>query len=78
MREGKALKEEDVTYYDELKVRLDLVLTFTEQGELSCSRERYLTHICIRRLRTDIPIYRPARPPRDTNHKLMLAYILLD
>ncbi|KAF9446133.1 UDP-glucose 4-epimerase [Macrolepiota fuliginosa MF-IS2] len=29
--EGKALKGGDPTYYDELKVRLDLVLTFTEQ-----------------------------------------------
>ncbi|KXN88950.1 THO complex subunit 1 [Leucoagaricus sp. SymC.cos] len=29
--EGEALKREDSGYYDELKVRLDLVLTFTEQ-----------------------------------------------
>ncbi len=35
--EGKALKEGDVKYYDELKDRLDLVLTFTEHGELSYS-----------------------------------------
>ncbi|KAJ3575241.1 hypothetical protein NP233_g1220 [Leucocoprinus birnbaumii] len=30
MTEGEALKRDDSTYYDQLKVRLDLVLTFTE------------------------------------------------
>lgn len=33
MTEGEALKREDFSYYDQLKVRLDLVLTFTELGE---------------------------------------------
>jgi hypothetical protein len=32
MSEGEALKKEDSLYYDELQVRLDLVLTFTELG----------------------------------------------
>lgn len=32
MKEGKALSDPDTTYYDELEDRLELVLTFTEQG----------------------------------------------
>lgn len=32
MKEGKALSDPDTTYYDELGDRLELVLTFTEQG----------------------------------------------
>jgi THO complex subunit 1 len=32
MKEGKALGDPDTTYYDELEDRLELVLTFTEQG----------------------------------------------
>jgi hypothetical protein len=32
MKEGKALGDPETTYYDELKDRLELVLTFTEQG----------------------------------------------
>ncbi|KAH9171037.1 THO complex subunit 1 transcription elongation factor-domain-containing protein [Lactarius sanguifluus] len=31
MKEGKALRDPESTYYDELKERLELVLTFTEQ-----------------------------------------------
>jgi hypothetical protein len=34
MTEGTALKEDSASYYEQVKVRLDLVLTFTEQGEL--------------------------------------------
>lgn len=34
MTEGVALKEDSTSYYEQIKVRLDLVLTFTEQGEL--------------------------------------------
>ena len=32
MKEGKALSDPDTTYYDELEDKLELVLTFTEQG----------------------------------------------
>jgi len=32
MKEGSALSDPDTTYYDELEDRLELVLTFTEQG----------------------------------------------
>jgi THO complex subunit 1 len=32
MKEGNALNDPDTTYYDELEDRLELVLTFTEQG----------------------------------------------
>ena len=32
IKEGKALRDPESTYYDELKDRLELVLTFTEQG----------------------------------------------
>ncbi len=32
MKEGKALSDPDTTYYSELEDRLELVLTFTEQG----------------------------------------------
>jgi hypothetical protein len=32
MKEGRALRDPDTTYYDELEDRLELVLTFTEQG----------------------------------------------
>jgi hypothetical protein len=32
MKEGRALSDPDTTYYDELEDRLELVLTFTEQG----------------------------------------------
>ena len=32
MKEGPALSNPDTTYYDELEDRLELVLTFTEQG----------------------------------------------
>jgi hypothetical protein len=34
MKEGSALNDPDATYYDELGDRLELVLTFTEQGAL--------------------------------------------
>ena len=30
--EGKALKERETNYYDDLSDRLDLILTFTEHG----------------------------------------------
>jgi len=36
MTEGDALKKENFDYYEQLKVRLDLVLTFTELGEYRC------------------------------------------
>lgn len=36
--EGKALKEEHADYYNDLENRLDLVLTFTEQGSRTWSR----------------------------------------
>lgn len=32
MKEGKALSDPETAYYDELKDRLELVLTLTEQG----------------------------------------------
>ena len=32
LKEGKALSDPETTYYEELKARLELVLTFTEQG----------------------------------------------
>lgn len=32
MKEGDALNNPETTYYDELKDRLELVLTLTEQG----------------------------------------------
>ena len=32
MKEGSALNDPDTTYYEELEDRLELVLTFTEQG----------------------------------------------
>jgi hypothetical protein len=32
MKEGRALSDADSTYYNELEDRLELVLTFTEQG----------------------------------------------
>lgn len=34
MTEGVAFREDSARYYEQVKVRLDLVLTFTEQGEL--------------------------------------------
>jgi hypothetical protein len=34
MKEGGALNDPDTTYYEELEDRLELVLTFTEQGAL--------------------------------------------
>lgn len=34
MKEGRALSDPDTTYYAELEDRLELVLTFTEQGVL--------------------------------------------
>lgn len=36
MNEGEALRKKDASYYEQLKVRLDLVLTFTEQGDSIC------------------------------------------
>jgi hypothetical protein len=30
--EGKALGDEETTYYDELRDKLDIILTFTEHG----------------------------------------------
>ena len=32
MKEGDALNDTETTYYDELKDRLELVLTLSEQG----------------------------------------------
>jgi len=32
MKEGKALSDPETTYYNELEDRLELALTFTEQG----------------------------------------------
>jgi aldose 1-epimerase len=34
--EGKALSDEETSYYDDLSDKLDLILTFTEHGWLHC------------------------------------------
>jgi len=79
MTEGEALKKKNFSYYEQLKVRLDLVLTFTELGEyrMRLSTATLSLNVVSRRLQTNIPIYCSAGPIRDPDHQLMFTYILL-
>lgn len=80
MTEGEALKKESFSYYEQLKVRLDLVLTFTELGEygMRLSAATPSLNAVSRRLRTDISIHCSAGPIGDADHQFMFTHILLD
>lgn len=58
MDEGKALEDPETTYFDELKNRLDLILTLTEQGTSVADDSLASVYLGdnTRCLRADLPI----------------------
>lgn len=74
------MKEESADYYNGLQDRLDLVLTFTEQGSRPWARTGTpsLTQSLCRCLRVRFPVYSASRPVGDADDRVVLSNLFLD